>query len=159
MFWQEKHLPAKQALNSKHSAKGYGRILPEILRRSGCFREWWFPRILHFFWILVIILVVHFYTTHLWLFSFWHLVKALHKLGSGHKSSGVWPFLFLTAKSAPLATKKQAILAELFLSPEPGPAPSPISNFPTSCMSWSCLNWDRVWCLYSKKNKYIHIFP
>ena len=34
MFWLEKHLPAKQALNSKDSAKGYGRILPEILRRS-----------------------------------------------------------------------------------------------------------------------------
>ena len=34
MFWQHRHLPAKQALNSK----GYERIIREILRRYGYFR-------------------------------------------------------------------------------------------------------------------------
>ena len=37
MFWLKRHLPAKQALNSKLSAKGYERIMPEILRRCGYF--------------------------------------------------------------------------------------------------------------------------
>ena len=32
MFWLHRHLPAKQALNSKQSAKGY-RIIGQILRR------------------------------------------------------------------------------------------------------------------------------
>ena len=34
MFWLHSHLPAKQALNSKQSAKGFQRIIGEILRRS-----------------------------------------------------------------------------------------------------------------------------
>ena len=37
MFWLHRHLPAKQALKSKQSTKGYERMIPEILRRSGCF--------------------------------------------------------------------------------------------------------------------------
>jgi len=37
MFWLHKHLPVKQALNSKQSAKGYERIIREILRSSGYF--------------------------------------------------------------------------------------------------------------------------
>ena len=32
MFWLHRHLPAKQALNSKQSAKGYEKIIREILR-------------------------------------------------------------------------------------------------------------------------------
>ena len=30
MFWLHRHLPAKQALNSKQSAKGYERIIQKI---------------------------------------------------------------------------------------------------------------------------------
>ena len=37
MFWLHRHLPAKQVLNSKQSAKGYEQIIWEILRRSGYF--------------------------------------------------------------------------------------------------------------------------
>ena len=37
MFWLHRHLPAKQALNSKQSTKGYKRIIQEILRISVCF--------------------------------------------------------------------------------------------------------------------------
>ena len=37
MFWLQRHILAKQALNSKQSAKGYERIIREILRRPGCF--------------------------------------------------------------------------------------------------------------------------
>ena len=37
MFWLHRHLPAKQALNSKQSTTGYDRIIWEILRRSGYF--------------------------------------------------------------------------------------------------------------------------
>ena len=37
MFWLHRHLPAKQALNSKQSAKGYERMNQGILRRSGYF--------------------------------------------------------------------------------------------------------------------------
>ena len=40
MFWLLKHLPSKQALNSKQSTKGYERKIQEILRRSGYFREY-----------------------------------------------------------------------------------------------------------------------
>ena len=43
MFWLHRHLLAKQVLNSKQSAKGYERIIPEILRRSGYFSTFqWF---------------------------------------------------------------------------------------------------------------------
>ena len=35
IFWLHRHLPAKQALNSKQSAKGYETIIQEILRRYG----------------------------------------------------------------------------------------------------------------------------
>ena len=48
--------------------------------------------------------------------SFWHLVSALQRLGSGQRSSGVWFFLFLSVRSAPLAARKHAIDAEDFLS-------------------------------------------
>ena len=47
MFWLHRHLPAKQVLNSKQSAKGYERKIREILRRSGyfgqmrCFKPRW----------------------------------------------------------------------------------------------------------------------
>ena len=37
MFWLHRHLPAKQALNSKQSIKGYKRIIQEILRNPGYF--------------------------------------------------------------------------------------------------------------------------
>ena len=37
MFWLHRHLPAKQAQYSKQSAKGYERIIQEILRGSGYF--------------------------------------------------------------------------------------------------------------------------
>ena len=37
MFWLHKNLPAKQALNSKQSGKGYVRIIRKILRKSGYF--------------------------------------------------------------------------------------------------------------------------
>ena len=37
MFWLKRHLPAKQAQNSKLSANGYERIMPEILKSSGYF--------------------------------------------------------------------------------------------------------------------------
>ena len=36
-FWLNRYLPAKQILNSKQYAKGYERIIREILRRSGYF--------------------------------------------------------------------------------------------------------------------------
>ena len=38
MLWLHRHLSAKQALNSKQSAKGYERIIEDILRRSGYFK-------------------------------------------------------------------------------------------------------------------------
>ena len=38
MFWLHRHLPAKQALDSKWSDSGYERIIRKILRISGCFR-------------------------------------------------------------------------------------------------------------------------
>ena len=34
-----RHLPTKQVLNSKEPAKGYKRIIREIIRRSGYFRN------------------------------------------------------------------------------------------------------------------------
>ena len=37
MFWLHRHLPAKQALNSKQFAKRYERIIWKILWRSGYF--------------------------------------------------------------------------------------------------------------------------
>ena len=49
-------------------------------------------------------------------FSLWHLARALHRFGSGHRSRGVCPFLFFMFRSAPLAAKKHAIEAEDFLS-------------------------------------------
>ena len=55
-------------------------------------------------------------TSYLGSLSFWHLVSALQRLGSGQRSSGVWFFLFLSERSAPLAAKKHAIDAEDFLS-------------------------------------------
>ena len=45
-------------------------------------------------------------------------MRALQRFGSGHKSNGVCPFLFFMYNSAPFATKKQAMDAELFLSPK-----------------------------------------
>ena len=41
-FLLHRHLPAKPALNSKQSAKGYERIIQEILRRSGYFNKMYF---------------------------------------------------------------------------------------------------------------------
>ena len=41
MFWLHRHLPAKQDLNSKQSAKGHERIIREILRRSDYFSYGW----------------------------------------------------------------------------------------------------------------------
>ena len=37
MYWLHSHLPAKKALKTKQSIKGFERIIPEILRRSGYF--------------------------------------------------------------------------------------------------------------------------
>lgn len=37
-------------------------------------------------------------------FSLWHFVSVLHRLGSGQRSRGVCPFLFLIVRSAPLPT-------------------------------------------------------
>ena len=45
-------------------------------------------------------------------------MRALQRFGSGHKSNGVCPFLFFMYNSAPFATRKQAMDAELFLSPK-----------------------------------------
>ena len=39
MFWLRRHLPAKQAINSKQSTKEYERIIRDILRRSGYFTQ------------------------------------------------------------------------------------------------------------------------
>ena len=39
MFWLHRHPPAKHALISKQSTKGYERIIREILRRSGIKRK------------------------------------------------------------------------------------------------------------------------
>ena len=36
MFWLLRHLTGKVALNSKQSAKGYERIIQEILRSGFC---------------------------------------------------------------------------------------------------------------------------
>lgn len=61
------------------------------------------------------------------LFSLWHLAKALQRLGSGHKSSGDWPFLLRMVKSAPFAARKQAMDAALFFS---APwVPKPMINY------------------------------
>jgi hypothetical protein len=49
-------------------------------------------------------------------FSFWHFDRALTRFGSGHRSSGVWFFLFFRLRSAPLAARKHAMDAEDFLS-------------------------------------------
>lgn len=76
-------------------------------------------------------------------FSLWHFVRVLHKLGSGHRSNGVCPFLFLMVRSAPFPARKQAMLAEDFLS-EPW-VPKPINSLPTSCTSWSWRSCDKVW--------------
>lgn len=76
-------------------------------------------------------------------FSLWHLVRVLHKLGSGQRSRGVCPFLFLMVRSAPFPARKQAMLAEDFLS-EPW-VPRPMRSLPTSCTSWSWRSWERVW--------------
>lgn len=48
--------------------------------------------------------------------SLWHLANDLQRLGSGQRSKGVWPFLFFIFKSAPLAARKSAMDALLFLS-------------------------------------------
>ena len=85
-----------------------------------------------FIWLLLIV-------------SFWQLDNALQRFGSGHRSRGVCPFLFLTVRLAPLAAKKQAMDADDFLS-DPW-VPRPINSLPTSCMSCSWRNWDKVWCL------------
>lgn len=59
--------------------------------------------------------------------SLWHFCRALQRRGSGHKSSGVWPFLFLMLRSAPLDTRKHAMDALLFFS---APSePRPISSY------------------------------
>ena len=42
MFKLHRHLSAMQALNSKHSAKRYDRIIGEILRRSGYYSSLYF---------------------------------------------------------------------------------------------------------------------
>ena len=39
MFWLHRHLLAKKALNSKQCAKGYERIIQDILRKSGYFSK------------------------------------------------------------------------------------------------------------------------
>ena len=39
MFWLHRHMPAKQALNSNQSTKGYERIIGTILGGSGYFRS------------------------------------------------------------------------------------------------------------------------
>ena len=57
------------------------------------------------------------------LLSVWHLASTRHRLGSGHRSIGDWPFLFLALRSAPLAARKQAMEALLFLSPDWLPRP------------------------------------
>jgi len=71
-----------------------------------------------FFWVTVPNLFLCVTVTHLFL-SVKHLARALHRLGSGHRSSGVWPFLFLRFRSAPLAAKKQAMeaLEDFFSAP------------------------------------------
>lgn len=54
-------------------------------------------------------------------------MSARQRLGSGQRSSGVRPFLFLMVKSAPLAAKKHAIEAEDFLL---APCvPNPINSY------------------------------
>ena len=89
---------------------------------------------------------------YLVVFSFWHLVRALHRLGSGHKSSGVWLFLFFKVRSAPLAAKKQAIEADDFLS---APwLPRPISSFPTSCISYDGVLHQIVSCIIATQWKF-----
>ena len=78
---------------------------------------------------------------YLVVFSFRHLVSALHRFESGHKSSGVWLFLFFTVRSEPLAAKKQAMEADdLVYAPL---LPRPISSFPTSCISYEGI-WNQV---------------
>ena len=48
--------------------------------------------------------------------SLWHLANDLQRLGSGQRSKGVCPFLFFIFRSAPLAARKSAMDALLFLS-------------------------------------------
>ena len=68
------------------------------------------------YWVSSIPHQLYVHPLYLGSFSFWHLVSALQRLGSGQRSSGVWFFLFLSERSAPLAAKKHAIDAEDFLS-------------------------------------------
>ena len=51
------------------------------------------------------------------------LTRALHRLGSGHKSSGVWLSLFFMFKFAPFAARNWAIEALLCLSAMCPPIP------------------------------------
>ena len=92
------------------------------------------------------------YTVRFYLveFSRWHFAKALQRFGSGQRSSGVWPFLFLMLRSAPLAARKHAIEAEDFLSAPWDPRP--IRSLPTSCMSWNELKY-----LENLANKFVLI--
>ena len=46
MFWLHRNLAAKQVLNSKQYAKGYERIIRQILRRSGYFNNALYKEIL-----------------------------------------------------------------------------------------------------------------
>ena len=43
-------------------------------------------------------------------------MSCLKRLGSGQRSRGVWSFLFLISRLAPLETRKMAIEALLFFS-------------------------------------------
>lgn len=95
--------------------------------------------------------VLYLNVTYLFL-SRLQLVKARHRFGSGHRSNGLCPFLFLYVKSAPLAARNIDIDALLFLS---APwLPSPINNWKQS--TWkiifidvrsnvSLLVWLRCW--------------
>ncbi len=59
--------------------------------------------------------------------SLWYLARLLQRWGSGHKSKGDCPFLFLMFRSAPFAARKHAIDALDFLS-APG-VPRPIRSY------------------------------
>lgn len=67
---------------------------------------------------LWIYLNINIFTPYLFL-SVKHFASALHKFGSGQRSSGVWPFLFFRFRSAPFAARKQAIeaLEDFFSEP------------------------------------------
>jgi len=95
--------------------------------QSMCFHLWFY----FVLWASTCVEYIYFIVTHVSL-SLWHLARALHKLGSGHRSNGVCPFLFLMPRSAPLPAKKQAMEAEDFLSAPWLPSPiNSCNNIPT----------------------------